>query len=114
MASDLVRGAAPSAGAGAAEPTPRRRAPLVPARTDVGRGLDLTVEFLSAILLWGGVGWLVDRWLGWTPWGLAVGFMLGFGCGVYLMALRSRPDQRITTARAAAAPTREDDQGGTG
>ncbi|HEU5017218.1 MAG TPA: AtpZ/AtpI family protein [Pseudolabrys sp.] len=28
------------------------------------------------------LGWLLDRWLGTTPWGLVVLVMLGFAAGV--------------------------------
>lgn len=79
---------------------PRRRAPLVPAVDGVfGNGLDLVAEFLSAILTLGGIGWLLDWWLGTAPWLLFVGVMGGFACGLYLMWLRSRSDEEVEAAR---------------
>lgn len=49
----------------------------------------MTVELMAAILVWGGVGWLIDRWLGSRPWGVGIGVMIGFAAGLYLIWLRS-------------------------
>ncbi|MGH3924224.1 MAG: AtpZ/AtpI family protein, partial [Pseudonocardiaceae bacterium] len=46
-------------------------------------------EFISAILTWGGIGWLLDRWLHTKPWLVAVGFVIGIVAGFYLMYVRS-------------------------
>ncbi|MGH8900748.1 MAG: AtpZ/AtpI family protein [Egibacteraceae bacterium] len=46
-------------------------------------------EFISAILTWGGIGWLLDRWLHTTPWLVAIGFVIGIVAGFYLMYVRS-------------------------
>jgi ATP synthase protein I len=35
-----------------------------------------------------GIGWLIDRWLGISPWGLIVFLLLGFAAGV-LNVMRS-------------------------
>ncbi len=35
-----------------------------------------------------GLGWLIDRWLGISPWGLMVFLLLGFAAGV-LNVMRS-------------------------
>jgi Uncharacterized protein conserved in bacteria len=37
--------------------------------------------FTVAIFL--GVGWLLDRWLGTSPWLLVLGVVLGSGLGLY-------------------------------
>lgn len=49
----------------------------------------MSLELLAGILVWGGVGWLVDHWLGTWPWLFAVGVFLGFGAGLYLVWLRT-------------------------
>jgi ATP synthase protein I len=36
---------------------------------------------IGAILFFGGVGYLLDRWIGTTPWLLLTGFMIGIGVG---------------------------------
>jgi F0F1-type ATP synthase assembly protein I len=46
-------------------------------------------EFISAILTWGGIGWLLDRWLRTEPWFIVLGFVVGTAAGFYLMYLRS-------------------------
>jgi len=82
---------------------------LVPAtRRGVGRGLDLSIEFLAAILTWGGAGWLADAWLGAGPWLFMGGTLLGMGCGLYLLALRTQVPPRRTTATTT---TPEGDKG---
>lgn len=53
-------------------------------------GWSTTAEFLSAVLAWMGIGWLLDRWLGTDPWLLAGGAFLGFALGMYLTYHRYR------------------------
>jgi ATP synthase protein I len=42
---------------------------------------------LSGMLVWGGAGWLVSRWLGSQAW-IGLGLMVGTGAGVGLVWLR--------------------------
>ncbi len=42
-------------------------------------------EFLAAIILFGGIGWLLDWSLDWTPWGLIAGLAFGFVVGMWLL-----------------------------
>jgi ATP synthase protein I len=53
--------------------------------TAIARGLRLSAEFVAGILVGAGLGWLLDRWLGTSPWGLMVLLMLGFAAGVLNM-----------------------------
>jgi ATP synthase protein I len=46
------------------------------------RGFRLSTEFVAGVLIGALVGWLVDRWLHISPWGLIVFLLLGFGVGV--------------------------------
>ena len=43
------------------------------------------VEFIVAVLMFGGIGWWIDSKAGTTPWLMLVGFALGFATGLYLM-----------------------------
>ena len=52
------------------------------------KGLQLTSELVAGVLVGGGIGWLLDRWLGIAPWGLIVFVLLGFAAGV-LNVMRS-------------------------
>ena len=46
------------------------------------RGFRLSTELVAGVLVGAGLGWLLDRWLGTTPWGLIVFLLLGFAAGV--------------------------------
>ncbi len=47
-----------------------------------GQALKLSSEFIAGVLVGGGLGWVIDRWAGISPWGLIVFLLLGFGAGV--------------------------------
>ncbi len=56
-----------------------------PARVDasaMARGFRLSSELVAGVLVGAGIGWLLDRWLGISPWGLIVFLLLGFAAGV--------------------------------
>jgi ATP synthase protein I len=42
---------------------------------------------VAGVLAWGGIGWLLDRWLG-TGYLVAVGIMLGMAGAFYLIIKR--------------------------
>jgi ATP synthase protein I len=48
------------------------------------------VEFIIAVLLFGGLGWLADRWLGTRPWLMLTGGALGFAGGLWLLIKMAR------------------------
>jgi ATP synthase protein I len=54
----------------------------------LGRGLRLSAELVGGVIVGAGLGWLVDRVLGTSPWGFIVLLMLGFAGGV-LSVMRS-------------------------
>lgn len=76
------------------------------ARREMWGGLDqssvMTVELLSGVLVWGGAGWFLDRWLGTWPWLFAIGVLLGFGAGLYLIWIRAVAAQRRFDEERAA------------
>lgn len=49
----------------------------------LGRAFRASTEFVAGIIAGGLLGWLVDKGLGSSPWGLIVFLMLGFAAGVY-------------------------------
>lgn len=51
-------------------------------------GFRLSSELVAGVLVGGGIGWILDRWLGISPWGLIVFLLLGFAAGV-LNVMRS-------------------------
>jgi ATP synthase protein I len=58
------------------------------ATTGFGAAIKLSSEFIAAIMVGVGIGWVIDRWAGTSPWGLIVFLLLGFAAGV-LNVLRS-------------------------
>jgi ATP synthase protein I len=66
------------------------------------RGFRLSSELVAGVLVGAGLGWLVDRLLGISPWGLIAFLLLGFVAGV-LNVMRS--------AGVVPGPTLGDDAG---
>ncbi len=64
---------------------PHRRLPW----KEVDHYAVMSAELVVAILLYGGLGLLADRWLGSEPWFASVGVLVGLGAGLYLIWLRS-------------------------
>src|SRR5262245_21454252 len=93
-----------------AEQTP----PKGPEPGDQGSGYGvafrLASEFVAAVLVGAGLGWLLDRLAGTSPFGLIILLLLGFGAGILNMA---RASQRMANSEAAstqaAPPLDEDD-----
>ncbi|HZE39195.1 MAG TPA: AtpZ/AtpI family protein [Stackebrandtia sp.] len=43
---------------------------------------------ITGIVVWGGIGWLVDAWLDLGGIAIGIGSVIGVACGVYLIARR--------------------------
>lgn len=48
----------------------------------IARGFRLSTELVAGVIVGAMFGWLLDRWLGISPWGLIVFLLLGFAAGV--------------------------------
>ncbi len=70
------------------------------------RGLRLSSELVAGVLIGAGLGLLIDRTLGSSPWGLIVFLLLGFAAGV-LNVMRSAGLTRGGTADGAGAENGE-------
>lgn len=66
----------------------------------MSRGVRLGSEFIAAILVGAGMGYLLDQWLKTSPWLMLVMLMVGFAAGV-LNVVRSATEMN----RAAPPPT---------
>ena len=53
----------------------------------------ITGTLLAGMAVWGGLGYLVDRWLDTGKVFLAIGLLLGIGAGIYLVYVRYGRDQ---------------------
>ena len=56
-------------------------------RNEEGALWSIVGYLLSGLIIWGGIGFGVDRWLG-TNYFLLVGMLLGAGAAIYLVWLR--------------------------
>jgi ATP synthase protein I len=76
-----------------------------------GMAFRLASEFVAAVLVGAGLGWLLDRLAGTSPFGLIVFLLLGFGAGILNMARASQRMANSEAASSAAAgpPADEDD-----
>jgi ATP synthase protein I len=51
---------------------------------DAGVGWAVLSTLLAGIVVWGGIGWLIDLWL--HTWvGIVVGMLVGFAGAIYLI-----------------------------
>jgi ATP synthase protein I len=55
--------------------------------------LRLSSELVAGVVVGAGLGLLLDRWLGISPWGLIVFLLLGFAAGVLNVARGARAEQ---------------------
>lgn len=54
----------------------------------LARGLRLSTELVAGVIVGAAIGWILDRWLGISPWGFIVFLLLGFIAGI-LNVMRS-------------------------
>ena len=73
---------------GGARPRPEQPADSHPSGADVGWGI--TGTMLSGIVVWGGAGWALDRWLD-TRFFVLIGVLLGLGVAIYLVVVKYAP-----------------------
>ena len=73
---------------GGARPRPQAAGDRQPSGADVGWGI--TGTMLSGLIVWGGAGLALDRWLG-TKFFVLVGVLLGLGVAIYLVVMKYAP-----------------------
>ena len=74
-----------------------------------GVAFRLASEFVAAVLVGAGLGWLLDRLAGTSPFGLIILLLLGFGAGILNMARTSRRMAESEAAAAKPGPPIDDD-----
>ena len=85
--------ASPKSGSRGPHPSPSDESH--PSGADVGWGI--TGTLLSGLIVWGGAGWLLDRWLD-TRVFVVLGMLLGIGLAIYLVVVKygGATDQPVT------------------
>jgi ATP synthase protein I len=73
----------------------------------MGRGLRVSAELIGGVVAGGGLGWVLDRWLGTTPWLFILFFLLGSAAGIMNIV---RIGQREKTPPAPSVPDDADDE----
>ena len=53
-----------------------------------GSGIVVISYLITGIVVWGGVGWLIDSWLGTKGIAAGIGAVVGAAAGVYIIVRR--------------------------
>jgi ATP synthase protein I len=59
-----------------------------PPTPDMGMGMTALSYLIAGMLVWGGIGWLVDHWVGTSGIFTGIGAVVGTGAGIYLIVRR--------------------------
>lgn len=78
--------------------------------TGMSRGLRLGSEFIAAILVGAGIGYLLDLWLKTSPWLMLVMLMVGFAAGVLNMVRSTAEMNRANPPPTAAMRVPDDEE----
>jgi len=81
--------------------------------TALGSALKLSTEFLAALLVGGGMGWVLDRTFETKPALMLVGLVLGIAAGFFGVFRAARRMQAEDAEKAKTAPalaTRDEDE----
>jgi F0F1-type ATP synthase assembly protein I len=87
---------------GVARPRPQAAADRQPSGADVGWGI--TGTMLSGLIVWGGAGMALDRWLG-TEFFVLIGVLLGLGVAIYIVVMKYAPPAPPPAGRGARTTT---------
>lgn len=86
----------------------REHPPAPPALSglgDLGKALAIGLDFLFSIAAAGLLGYLLDRWQGWSPAGLLIGLGVGFAAATVRMLSRlNREEARAKAQRKIKSP----------
>ena len=77
--------------------------------TRLGQALHLAIEMAAALAVGGGIGWLLDDWLGTRPWLFVVFIFVGIAAGI-LSAFRAAQRMGATPLSRADAGERGEEQ----
>lgn len=70
------------------QPPSEPRKDDVPPTPGSGSGMVAISYLIGGMVVWGGIGWLVDQWLGLKGIAMGIGAVIGGAAGVYLIVRR--------------------------
>jgi len=76
----------------------------------MSRALRLGSEFIAAILVGAGAGYLLDQWLKTTPWLMLAMLLIGFAAGVLNVVRSAAELNRVAPPPPTSAPPGDDDE----
>ncbi|MCC5823120.1 MAG: AtpZ/AtpI family protein [Phycisphaerales bacterium] len=80
--------------------TPKPPSVMATSVGEAGIAMAIAIDFLVVIAAGGAGGWLLDWWLGWSPYGIVTGFLLGFVVGLVRLLQRVAKDDAKPQGRA--------------
>lgn len=76
---------------------------------ELSKALAMGIDFLATIAAGGALGWGIDSWRGWSPYGLLVGVLVGFAYATVRIIQRSNAEDKAAAERkrqGGAGPAR--------
>ncbi len=71
---------------------------------DLDRSSVLSMELLAGLLVWGAIGWGLDRWIGTWPVLFIIGALGGFAAGMWLVYRRVMGEVPAPPVRSTPRP----------
>jgi ATP synthase protein I len=77
----------------------------------LGMAFKILTELVVGVVVGGGMGWALDRWLGTAPWLLILFLLLGFAAGMSNVVRTARKMQAQVEPLQRSAPSVPDEDG---
>ena len=74
----------------------------------MARGLKISAELIGGVVVGGGLGWLLDKWLGTFPWLFILFFLLGSAAGI--LNIVKQAQREVTPPAPSVKDDDEDDK----
>lgn len=83
---------------------PKANPPMLDGFGDLAKALAIGLDFLFMAAAGGVLGWLVDRWQGWSPKGLVIGLAIGFVAATVRLLQRLNREDRPKPPTTRGSP----------
>jgi ATP synthase protein I len=75
----------------------------------MGLGFSIAAQLVAGVIVGGGIGYLLDRWLGTVPWLMVLFLGFGFAAGIMNVVRTAREMQKISEQQSKGAKSMPDD-----